>query len=69
MVIIMKFLQKLSLSQSFATHSHRASVRSVAGAGKFLASGGADDTIQLYDMKLRKEMSVLMHHDSKFKVS
>jgi len=29
-----------------------------------MASGGADDNIQLYDMKLRKEMGVLMHHDS-----
>ncbi|XP_059476798.1 p21-activated protein kinase-interacting protein 1-like [Neocloeon triangulifer] len=51
------------LSQSFANHSHRASVRCVAGGGRFMASGGADDNVQLYDMKLRKEMGVLMHHD------
>jgi hypothetical protein len=37
----------------------------VASGGRFMASGGADDNIQLYDMKLRKEMGVLMHHDSK----
>ncbi|CAB3368398.1 Hypothetical predicted protein [Cloeon dipterum] len=53
----------VTLSQSFANHSHRASVRCVASGGRFMASGGADDNIQLYDMKLRKEMGVLMHHE------
>lgn len=62
---IIAILQKVNLSQSFANHAHRASVRCVASGGRFMASGGADDNIQLYDMKLRKEMGVLMHHDSK----
>lgn len=51
--------------QSFANHSHQASVRSVAAGGKYLASGGADESIILYDMVARKEAGLLMHHRGK----
>lgn len=48
--------------QSFATHGHTSSVRCVSSAGKYLASGGADDRIVVYDMNSRKEHCMLNHH-------
>lgn len=51
------------LVQSFADHSHRASIRSVCANGKFMASGSADETIHVYDMKARKESGMLVHHN------
>lgn len=47
-----------SLHQSFAVHAHTASVRTVDTRGKYLASGGADDRIYVYDMKTRQEIQV-----------
>ncbi|PSN57715.1 p21-activated protein kinase-interacting 1-like protein [Blattella germanica] len=54
--------KKLSLVQSFAFPSHRASIRSVAAKGKYLASGSADETITLYDMNSRRESGILVQH-------
>ncbi|CAK1556132.1 unnamed protein product [Leptosia nina] len=51
------------LKQTFATHSHTASVRCVSIAGRFLASGGTDDKVVVVDLKTRKEHTVLMNHD------
>ncbi|XP_003739050.1 p21-activated protein kinase-interacting protein 1-like [Galendromus occidentalis] len=51
-----------TLEQSFASPSHIASVRAVSSGGKFLASGSSDETIQLYNMRTRKEMGSLMKH-------
>ncbi|KAJ2944261.1 hypothetical protein O0L34_g18244 [Tuta absoluta] len=51
------------LRQTFATHSHTASVRCLSAAGKFLASGGTDDKVVVIDLKTRKEHTVLMNHD------
>lgn len=51
------------LKQTFATHSHTSSIRCVAIAGKFLASGGTDDKVVVIDMKTRQEHTVLMNHD------
>jgi len=48
--------------QSFADHSHTASVRSVACHGDVLASGGADEIVKLYNMRRRTEMGQLMDH-------
>ncbi|PNF37767.1 hypothetical protein B7P43_G11315 [Cryptotermes secundus] len=56
---------KCYLVQSFADHSHRASIRSVCANGKFLASGSADETIHVYDMNARKESGILVHHIGK----
>ncbi|XP_015109553.1 p21-activated protein kinase-interacting protein 1-like, partial [Diachasma alloeum] len=55
--------KKCKLERSFATHSHLASIRTVAARKHYLASGGADDSIYLYDMKQRTEAGKLMHHD------
>ncbi|XP_047993615.1 p21-activated protein kinase-interacting protein 1-like [Leguminivora glycinivorella] len=55
--------ERSKIKQTFATHSHTASVRCVSIAGKFLASGGTDDKVVVIDMKSRKEHTVLMNHD------
>ncbi|XP_045767078.1 p21-activated protein kinase-interacting protein 1-like [Maniola jurtina] len=55
--------EETKLKQTFATHSHTASVRCVSIAGKFLASGGTDDKVVVIDLKTRKEHTVLMNHD------
>jgi len=52
------------IKQSFATHSHSSSIRSVCVSGNYLASGGADDRIFVYDLKLRKEHCILTHHNA-----
>ncbi|KAJ8713370.1 hypothetical protein PYW07_013740 [Mythimna separata] len=53
----------MKLKQTFATHSHTASVRCMSIGGKFLASGGTDDKVVVIDLKTRKEHTVLMNHD------
>ncbi|KAJ3664307.1 hypothetical protein Zmor_008489 [Zophobas morio] len=53
-----------SLTQSFAAHDHAASVRCVAISGQYLASGGADDRIFIYDLKTRKQHFTLTNHNS-----
>ncbi|KAG7199392.1 hypothetical protein KM043_014023 [Ampulex compressa] len=50
------------LERSFATHSHLASVRSVASNKHYLATTGADDSVCLYDMRHRIESGKLTHH-------
>lgn len=51
------------MEQSFATHSHLASIRSVASNKHYLASSAADDTVCLYDMRTRTENGKLVHHN------
>lgn len=48
------------MHQSFAVHAHIASIRTVDAKGKYLASGGADDRIYVYDMKKRQEIQVFI---------
>lgn len=50
------------MTQSFADRSHAGSVRSLAVSGKYVASGGADDRIFVYDMKQRNQTQILQHH-------
>ncbi|XP_022244657.1 p21-activated protein kinase-interacting protein 1-like isoform X2 [Limulus polyphemus] len=52
-----------SLQTSFTNHGHTASVRSLASSTKHLASGGADETIRLFNMKTRQEVGTLIQHD------
>lgn len=61
-------LFKAHLIQSIATHSHRGSVRTVTTNGRLLASGSADETINIYDMSLRKESNMLMEHNGSYLV-
>nr|CAH7759216.1 unnamed protein product [Callosobruchus chinensis] len=52
------------LTQSFATHNHTSSIRCVATADHYVASGSADDRLMIYDMKKRKEHCMLTHHNA-----
>ncbi|KAL1129391.1 hypothetical protein AAG570_013918 [Ranatra chinensis] len=54
--------QEYKFVQSIAEHSHKSSVRAVTMHNHLLASGGADETIHLYDLVSRKETGVLMQH-------
>lgn len=49
--------------QSFSTHSHTSSIRTVASSGKIVASGGADDRICLYDLEKRRKIEDIYAHD------
>lgn len=60
-------LQEYKMERTFATHNHTSSVRSVANNKYYLASGGADDSIYLYDMRYRIESGRLMHHNGMYK--
>jgi protein MAK11 len=55
--------RKYDLYQSFSTHSHTSSIRTVAANGKHIASGGADDRICVYDLEKRREIDDLYVHD------
>lgn len=56
-------VNEYKVERTFATHSHVASVRSIANNKHYLASGGADDSICLYDMRYRIESGKLVHHN------
>ncbi|XP_053996874.1 p21-activated protein kinase-interacting protein 1-like [Hylaeus anthracinus] len=56
-------VNEYKVDRTFATHSHVASVRSIATNKHYLASGGADDSICLYDMRYRTESGKLVHHN------
>ncbi|KAL2732020.1 p21-activated protein kinase-interacting protein 1-like [Vespula squamosa] len=56
-------VNEYKLEKSFVTHSHLASIRSVASNKYYLASAGADDSIYLYDLRNRIESGRLMHHN------
>ncbi|KAB0793144.1 hypothetical protein PPYR_12764 [Photinus pyralis] len=57
-------LKNESTQQTFATHSHCASIRSICTSGRYLASGGADDRIVIYDLQHRTEKHPLTHHSA-----
>lgn len=49
--------------QSFATHDHSGSVRTISSEGRYAATGASDDRAIIYDMLKRREQSVLTHHN------
>ncbi|XP_017115031.1 p21-activated protein kinase-interacting protein 1-like [Drosophila elegans] len=53
---------KLKLKQTFADKSHAGSIKSVAVQGPWVASGGSDDRIFVYDMRTRKQSQILLSH-------
>ncbi|EDX01763.1 uncharacterized protein Dyak_GE16055 [Drosophila yakuba] len=53
---------KLQLKQTFADRSHAGSIKSVAVQGPWVASGGSDDRIFVYDMRTRKQCQILLSH-------
>lgn len=53
---------KRQLKQTFADKSHAGSIKSVAVQGPWVASGGSDDRIFIYDMRTRKQAQILLSH-------
>ncbi|KAL4529681.1 hypothetical protein Ndes2437B_g08753 [Nannochloris sp. 'desiccata'] len=49
------------LARAFTHAAHKSVVKSLASAGSFVASGGADDLIHLYDLKSDKDLGFLMN--------
>lgn len=56
------FQDKFKFFQTFAKQSHTGSVKTVATSSRYLASGGNDDRIVIYDMQNRSETQMLLHH-------
>lgn len=52
--------------QSFADKSHSGSIRCVAVHERWIASGGTDDRIFIYDMSTRKQSQVKIFIDIYF---
>lgn len=52
------------LEESFTDHSHTGNVKAVAISSKgILASGSSDETVRLFNIRTRKEVGRLMHHE------
>ncbi|GAB4814604.1 hypothetical protein N2152v2_001650 [Parachlorella kessleri] len=49
------------LTRRFTHAAHKGVVKCLAAAGQYVASGGADDLIHLYDLKNDKDLSFLMN--------
>lgn len=56
---------QLSLTRVFASHSHQGSVNALAAKDKWIASGGADDRIELIDMESRTKECSIQHEGTK----
>jgi len=53
---------KIQLKPTFADKSHAGSLKCVAVQGPWVASGGSDDRIFIYDMRTRKQSHILHSH-------
>ncbi|XP_048856774.1 p21-activated protein kinase-interacting protein 1-like isoform X2 [Brienomyrus brachyistius] len=53
-----------TLKAEFTHHAHTASLSAVAANERYIATGSKDETIQLYDMKNKREHGVLLHHNA-----
>ncbi|TDG40000.1 hypothetical protein AWZ03_013577 [Drosophila navojoa] len=54
--------KKIQLKPTFADRSHDGSIKSLAVHKHWIATGGIDDRIFIYDMRLRKQAHVLNAH-------
>ncbi|GAX81518.1 hypothetical protein CEUSTIGMA_g8946.t1 [Chlamydomonas eustigma] len=52
---------QLNLERKYTFAAHKQAVKCVAGHGSFIASGGTDDTIHLYDIQSNKDLGFLMN--------
>ena len=53
---------KFKLTQSFTNHSHQGSVRQLSVSGKYLASGGTDEIIRIFNLNKRREEGTIMEN-------
>lgn len=56
--------QTLTLTPIFSYPSHLSAIRTLAAAGPVAASGGADDTIHLYDLSTASSLGSLHEHSA-----
>ncbi|EEB12590.1 pak inhibitor skb15, putative [Pediculus humanus corporis] len=56
--------KKFNFFQTFASHSHQASLRCVAANKNLMASSGADEYVYLYNMNTMKMFNVIDYHDA-----
>ena len=64
--------QKFHLKPIFIFPAHVSCIKSVAASphgGKWLATGSADEIVKVWDLKRRKEIGGLMHHEGKLSLS
>eukprot|EP00238_Polyblepharides_amylifera_P013970 CAMPEP_0196575640 /NCGR_PEP_ID=MMETSP1081-20130531/5072_1 /TAXON_ID=36882 /ORGANISM="Pyramimonas amylifera, Strain CCMP720" /LENGTH=352 /DNA_ID=CAMNT_0041894001 /DNA_START=245 /DNA_END=1303 /DNA_ORIENTATION=- len=52
-----------NLKKSFSVAAHQGPVKCAAAAGHFLASGGNDDAIRVYNLKSGKDLGSLVQHE------
>ncbi|CAI5522756.1 unnamed protein product [Closterium sp. Naga37s-1] len=51
-----------ALRQQFCYGGHTGPIKCVAAAGGVAVSGGADDSVRVYDLRARTDMGALLHH-------
>jgi len=56
------YAESKTLTNSFATDAHKGCVRSIASSGQYVATGGTDEAVNVYDLDQRKHLCNLMHH-------
>lgn len=63
---------KFSLKPMFIFPAHISCIKALAASpdgGKWLATGSADEIIKVWDLRRRKEIGGLMHHEGEFFVA
>jgi len=59
--------EKQTIKTVFAIPAHTASIRCMAGSSKYLATGGADEQVRLFDLSKRKDVGSLSQHQGTVK--
>ncbi|CAI5509872.1 unnamed protein product [Closterium sp. Naga37s-1] len=54
--------REAALRQQFCYGGHTGPIKCVAAAGGVAVSGGADDSVRVYDLRARTDMGALLHH-------
>lgn len=54
---------KVTFNPVYMFEAHTAQIKACAIGGRYLASGGVDEVLKLYDLKKRKDLGSLLSHD------
>ncbi|KAJ3037526.1 hypothetical protein HDV00_001639 [Rhizophlyctis rosea] len=52
-----------TITPAFMYPAHISCIKSLSTSPRYLATGSTDETVKLYDLRLRKEIGSLMHHN------
>ncbi|KAJ3049615.1 hypothetical protein HK097_009398 [Rhizophlyctis rosea] len=52
-----------AIKPAFIYPSHISCIKSLTTSTRHLATGSTDETVKIYDLRLRKEVGILMHHN------